>query len=52
MSKPMTFFEKVWNDHIIADLGEGTALLGIDRGDQAAAKVFRQRFRHTVRIPG
>lgn len=31
MSKPQTFFEKVWNDHVIADLGEDTALLQIDR---------------------
>src|SRR5258708_7697259 len=31
MSKALTFFEKVWNDHVIADLGEGTALLSIDR---------------------
>jgi hypothetical protein len=28
---PLTFFEKVWNDHVIADLGENTALLSIDR---------------------
>lgn len=26
-----TFFEKVWHDHVIADLGEDTALLQIDR---------------------
>ena len=26
-----TLFDKVWNDHVIADLGENTALLGIDR---------------------
>src|SRR5258708_38861499 len=31
MPKAQTFFEKVWNDHVIADLGEGTALLSIDR---------------------
>src|SRR3954451_16439144 len=31
MAKAQTFFEKVWNDHVIADLGENTALLGIDR---------------------
>src|SRR6185312_6111279 len=31
MSNPRTFFEKVWNDHVIADLGENTALLSIDR---------------------
>src|SRR5713226_902341 len=31
MATPLTFFEKVWNDHVIADLGENTALLGIDR---------------------
>lgn len=31
MSHPQTFFDKVWNQHVIADLGEGTALLQIDR---------------------
>jgi 3-isopropylmalate/(R)-2-methylmalate dehydratase large subunit len=31
MSKPQTFFEKMWNDHVIADLGDGAALLQIDR---------------------
>ena len=28
---PRTFFEKVWDEHVIADLGDGTALLQIDR---------------------
>ena len=31
MAKPLTFFDKVWNDHVIADLGEDTYLLQIDR---------------------
>jgi 3-isopropylmalate/(R)-2-methylmalate dehydratase large subunit len=31
MSKPQTYFEKVWNDHVVADLGDNTALLQIDR---------------------
>jgi len=31
MSKPRTFFEKIWDDHVIADLGEGSYLLQIDR---------------------
>src|SRR5690348_13059736 len=31
MPAPRTFFEKVWSDHVIADLGENTALLSIDR---------------------
>jgi 3-isopropylmalate/(R)-2-methylmalate dehydratase large subunit len=31
MAKGRTFFEKVWDDHIIADLGENTFLLQIDR---------------------
>src|SRR5258708_27888932 len=31
MGAPLTFFEKVWNDHVIADLGENTALLTMDR---------------------
>ena len=30
MKAPQTFFEKVWNDHVITTLGEG-ALLQIDR---------------------
>jgi 3-isopropylmalate/(R)-2-methylmalate dehydratase large subunit len=28
---PKTFFEKVWDEHVIADLGDSTALLQIDR---------------------
>ncbi|MDQ8729138.1 3-isopropylmalate dehydratase large subunit [Bradyrhizobium sp. LHD-71] len=31
MAKPQTFFEKMWNDHVIADLGDGASLLQIDR---------------------
>ena len=31
MPAPETFFEKVWRDHVIADLGDGMALLQIDR---------------------
>jgi len=31
MTKPRTFFEKVWSDHVIADLGDDTYLLQIDR---------------------
>ncbi|MBM3567416.1 MAG: 3-isopropylmalate dehydratase large subunit [Alphaproteobacteria bacterium] len=31
MTGPRTFFEKVWSDHVIADLGDNTALLQIDR---------------------
>jgi len=31
MSNPQTFFEKMWKDHVIADLGGGAALLQIDR---------------------
>ncbi len=31
MHGPKTFFEKVWRDHAIADLGGGTVLLQIDR---------------------
>jgi 3-isopropylmalate/(R)-2-methylmalate dehydratase large subunit len=29
--KPRTFFEKVWSEHVIADLGDDTSLLQIDR---------------------
>ena len=31
MSTPTTFFEKVWRDHVIAELGDDAALLQIDR---------------------
>jgi len=31
MATRRTFFEKVWTDHVIADLGNDTALLQIDR---------------------
>jgi 3-isopropylmalate/(R)-2-methylmalate dehydratase large subunit len=31
MTAPRTFFEKVWSDHVIADLGDNTYLLQIDR---------------------
>ncbi len=31
MSNPQTFFEKVWLDHVIKQMGGGTALLQIDR---------------------
>lgn len=31
MIQPRTFFEKVWDDHVIADLGNDTYLLQIDR---------------------
>lgn len=31
MSTPLTFFDKVWDQHVIADLGDNTALLQIDR---------------------
>jgi 3-isopropylmalate/(R)-2-methylmalate dehydratase large subunit len=30
-SKPRTFFEKVWTDHVIAEFDDGAALLQIDR---------------------
>lgn len=28
---PNTLFEKIWQDHLIADLGDGSSLLHIDR---------------------
>ncbi len=31
MGQPRTFFEKVWNDHVIGDLGGGAKLLQVDR---------------------
>jgi 3-isopropylmalate/(R)-2-methylmalate dehydratase large subunit len=31
MPRPQTFFEKMWNDHVIVDLGGDAALLQIDR---------------------
>ena len=30
-SSPRTFFEKIWTDHVIEELGEGVSLLQIDR---------------------
>lgn len=30
-AKPRTFFDKVWSDHAIADMGEDTHLLQVDR---------------------
>jgi 3-isopropylmalate/(R)-2-methylmalate dehydratase large subunit len=30
-TRPLTYFEKVWNEHAIADLGDGTWLLQADR---------------------
>jgi len=31
VSKPLTLFEKIWNEHVVADLGDGFSLLFIDR---------------------
>jgi 3-isopropylmalate/(R)-2-methylmalate dehydratase large subunit len=31
MSAPATLFDKIWDQHIIADLGDGLALLHVDR---------------------
>ncbi|MBV8850068.1 MAG: 3-isopropylmalate dehydratase large subunit [Methylobacteriaceae bacterium] len=31
MSAPRTLFEKVWDDHVVADLGDGFSLLHVDR---------------------
>ena len=31
MSADATLFDKVWNRHVVADLGEGFALLHVDR---------------------
>ncbi|WP_430447285.1 3-isopropylmalate dehydratase large subunit [Sphingorhabdus contaminans] len=31
MTKPKTLFEKIWSAHVIADLGDGNALIAIDR---------------------
>ena len=31
MTEPRTLFAKIWNEHVIADLGDDTALLHIDR---------------------
>ncbi|MCC7272426.1 MAG: 3-isopropylmalate dehydratase large subunit [Alphaproteobacteria bacterium] len=42
---PRTFFEKVWADHVIADLGEGNHLLQIDRlflHDMSGSVALRQ----------
>jgi 3-isopropylmalate/(R)-2-methylmalate dehydratase large subunit len=45
-SRARTFFEKVWTEHVIADLGDDTALLQIDRlflHDQATAALRKLR---------
>jgi 3-isopropylmalate/(R)-2-methylmalate dehydratase large subunit len=34
MSKPATFVDKIWNSHVIAELGDNTYLLHIDRNFQ------------------
>jgi 3-isopropylmalate/(R)-2-methylmalate dehydratase large subunit len=31
LDNPQTLFEKIWNTHIVADLGVGSALIAIDR---------------------
>src|ERR1700754_4160648 len=45
MSAPRTFFDKVWNEHVIADLGDGAFLLQIDRlllHDVTGAVIMRE----------
>lgn len=45
MRKSRTFFEKVWDDHVIADLGDDTCLLQIDRlflHDLSGSAAFRK----------
>lgn len=34
MKKPSTLFEKIWNDHVIMDMGQNTYLIHIDRNFQ------------------
>lgn len=34
MKKPLTLFEKIWNDHVIMDMGQNTYLIHIDRNFQ------------------
>lgn len=31
MKRPLTLFEKIWNDHIVMDMGQDTYLIHIDR---------------------
>jgi len=31
MSKPRTLYDKIWDDHLVADNGDGTSLIYIDR---------------------
>lgn len=31
MTRPLTLFEKIWNDHVIVDFGDNTYLIYIDR---------------------
>lgn len=49
-----TFFEKVWTDHVIADLGDGTFLLQIDRlflHDLSGGNIMRE-LEQSGRRPG
>lgn len=34
MKKPLTLFEKIWNEHVIMDMGQDTYLIHIDRHTQ------------------
>jgi 3-isopropylmalate/(R)-2-methylmalate dehydratase large subunit len=54
---PRTLFERLWDDHAIADLDERTALLQVDRHivhEVSSAEAFRQleRAGRTVQCPG
>ena len=31
MTRPKTLFDKIWDQHVIADLGQGLSLLYVDR---------------------
>ena len=53
---PRTLFDKIWRDHVVADLGEGRALLHIDRHvlhDLTSPQAFDglRRAGRTVRNP-
>ena len=57
MATPRTLFDKIWDTHVVADLGAGWSLLHIDRhllhdlsGGRALAecRVFEAEARHLV----
>ena len=49
-----TLFDKIWDSHVITDLGNGFVLLHIDRlllHDLSGARRCRKRSRRAIRRP-